>query len=92
MVPDLNHILLKGNGIFAYPPYSKTPNGKLRLLFECNPMSLLMEQAGGASESGRGESGHGRVLNEKITEIHQRTPIYIGSKADVAHAVKMLRG
>ncbi|MBI5156023.1 fructose-1,6-bisphosphatase [Candidatus Peregrinibacteria bacterium] len=50
MVPDLNHILLKGQGIFTYPPFPpKYPNGKLRLLFECNPFAFLMEMAGGAS-------------------------------------------
>jgi len=78
MVPDLNHIFLKGNGIFTYPGYSKAPDGKLRLLFECNPMALLMEQAGGAASDGKG-----RILSKKITELHQRTPIYIGSKENV---------
>ncbi|MBI2638877.1 fructose-1,6-bisphosphatase [Candidatus Peregrinibacteria bacterium] len=78
MVPDLNHIFLKGNGIFTYPGYSKAPDGKLRLLFECNPMALLMEQAGGASSDGKT-----RILAKKITELHQRTPIYIGSKKTV---------
>lgn len=80
MVPDLNHILLKGNGIFTYPGYSKAPEGKLRLLFECNPMALLMEQAGGAATD-----GHQRILSKKITELHQRTPIYIGSKGTVEY-------
>ncbi len=78
MVPDLNHIFLKGNGIFTYPGYSKVPEGKLRLLFECNPMALLMEQAGGAATD-----GNQRILSKKITELHQRTPIYIGSKRTV---------
>lgn len=83
MVPDINHILLKGNGIFTYPGYSKAPEGKLRLLFECNPMALLMEQAGGTASDGKE-----RILSKKIKELHQRTPIYIGSKRAVAQAKK----
>lgn len=78
MVPDINHILLKGNGVFTYPGYSKAPEGKLRLLFECNPMALLIEQAGGAARDGKD-----RILAKKINELHQRTPIYIGSKKEV---------
>lgn len=75
MVPDINHILLKGSGIFTYPGYSKAPQGKLRLLFECNPFALLVEQAGGVATDGKE-----RILSQKITELHQRTPIFIGSK------------
>lgn len=85
MVPDINHILLKGNGIFTYPGYSKAPEGKLRLLFECNPMALLMEQAGGSASDGKN-----RILDKKITELHQRTPIYIGSKGAVDFAKSRL--
>ncbi len=85
MVPDLNHIFLKGNGVFTYPGYSKAPEGKLRLLFECNPMALLMEQAGGAASD-----GSQRILSKKITELHQRIPIYIGSKGAVEEAIKIL--
>lgn len=81
MVPDINHILLKGNGIFTYPGYSKAPHGKLRLLFECNPMALLAEQAGGVAWN-----DDGRILDQKIEELHQRTPIYIGSKTEVEYA------
>lgn len=78
MVPDLNHILLKGDGIFTYPSYSKAPQGKLRLLFECNPMALLMEQAGGAASDGKE-----RILEKKISELHERSPIFIGSRDTV---------
>ena len=85
MVPDINHILLKENGIFTYPGHSKAPNGKLRLLFECNPMALVMEQAGGAASD-----GNERMLAKKITELHQRTPIYIGSKNAVEAAGRLL--
>lgn len=78
MVPDINHILLKGSGVFTYPGYSKTPQGKLRLLFECNPFALLVEQAGGAAIDGKE-----RILSKRIIELHQRTPIFIGSKQTV---------
>lgn len=81
MVPDINHILLKGSGIFSYPGYSKAPRGKLRLLFECAPMALLAEQAGGSATDGQN-----RLLSQKITELHQRTPIFIGSSEVVKHA------
>lgn len=86
MVPDINHILLKGSGIFSYPAYSKTPEGKLRLLFECAPMALLVEQAGGAASDGKQ-----RILAKKITELHQRSPIFIGSKISVEESVNLLK-
>jgi len=86
MVPDINQILLKGKGIFAYPGYSEAPNGKLRLLFECAPMSLLMEQAGGASSDGKT-----RILDKTIEKLDQRTPIYIGSKAEVLRCMEQLK-
>lgn len=85
MVPDINQIFLKGKGIFAYPGYSEAPNGKLRLLFECAPMSFLMEQAGGASSDGKI-----RILEKKVENIDQRTPIFIGSKGEVERCVVKL--
>lgn len=85
MVPDINQILLKGKGIFSYPGYSEAPNGKLRLLFECAPMSLLVEQAGGASSDGKT-----RILDKKIEKLDQRTPIYIGSKGEVLRCCEQL--
>ncbi len=78
MVPDINQILLKGKGIFSYPGYEKEPNGKLRLLFECGPMSLLMEEAAGAASDGKA-----RILSKPVVSIDQRTPIFIGSKGEV---------
>lgn len=78
MVPDLNHIFLKGNGIFAYPPYSETPEGKLRLLYECAPMAFLAEAGGGSATDGKTP-----ILEKEIKNLHQRTPIYIGSKNEV---------
>lgn len=87
MVPDVNHMLSKGEGIFTYPANPpKYPNGKLRLLFECNPFSFIIEQSGGASSNGEID-----VMDMEIKELHQRTPIYIGSKKEVEKAVKMLK-
>lgn len=86
MVPDINHILLKGKGIFAYPGHKDEPNGKLRLLFECAPMSLLMEQAGGASSDGKI-----RILEKKLETLEQRSPIFIGSKSEVARCEEFLK-
>lgn len=85
MVPDIFQILLKGKGIFSYPAYSKYPSGKLRILFECAPFSMLAEKAGGASSDGKG-----RVMEKAITEVSQRTPIFIGSNEEVARCVKYL--
>ena len=73
MVADIHRNLLRG-GIFLYPQTSDSPDGKLRLLYECNPMAFIVEQAGGASSSGTE-----KILDIQPTELHQRTPIYIGS-------------
>ena len=85
MVPDINQILLKGKGIFSYPGYGDVPDGKLRLLFECAPMSLLMEQAGGASTDGKV-----RILEKTVEKLNQRTPIFIGSKEEVKRCEEYL--
>ncbi len=78
MVPDIHHIFVKGKGIFSYPGYGSAPDGKLRLLYECAPLALLMEQAGGAATD-----GEVRILEKKIKSFTQRTPIFIGSKEEV---------
>ncbi|MDP4008662.1 MAG: class 1 fructose-bisphosphatase [Candidatus Peregrinibacteria bacterium] len=85
MVPDINQILLKGCGSFIYPGYDAQPNGKLRLLFECAPMALLVEQAGG-----KASDGTMRILDLTIDKIHQRTPILIGRTEDVDKALEYL--
>lgn len=85
MVPDINQILLKGKGIFSYPGYSEAPQGKLRLLFECAPMAYLLEQAGGA-----GSDGTMPILDKTIESIHQRTPVYLGSKEEVRRCEEKL--
>jgi sedoheptulose-bisphosphatase len=85
MVPDINHILLKGKGIFSFPAHSKYPEGKLRLLFECAPTALLMEKAGGAATD-----GWKRILEKEVEKLEQRTPIFIGSKEEVDRCEKYL--
>jgi fructose-1,6-bisphosphatase I len=83
MVADLHRILLKG-GVFMYPPTAKAPAGKLRLMYEANPMAMLIEQAGGKALVAPGQ----RVLDVAPTGIHQRTPIVIGSPAEVDHVMR----
>jgi fructose-1,6-bisphosphatase I len=77
LVADVHNILING-GIYGYPATRSNPNGKLRLLYECAPMAMIMEQAGGAAST-----GSGRVLDVKPTEIHQRTPVFLGSVENV---------
>ena len=84
MVADFHRNLL-GGGIFAYPPNTKRPEGKLRLLYECNPLAFICEQAGGAAID-----GVQRLLDVEPTTLHQRTPIYVGSMGDVAIAREVL--
>lgn len=86
MVPDINHILLKGKGLFTYPAYKDMPEGKLRLLYECAPMSFIVENAGG-----RASDSKIRLLDKKIESLSQRTPILIGSENEVLKAEEMLK-
>ncbi|MDQ6886972.1 MAG: class 1 fructose-bisphosphatase [Gemmatimonadota bacterium] len=81
------HRNLMGGGIFAYPASSKSPKGKLRMLYEANPLAFVVEQAGGAACDGRQ-----RVLDLHPVELHERTPLYIGSKDEVDLALQMLGG
>lgn len=74
MVADVHRNLIKG-GIFMYPGTSDRPNGKLRLLYECNPLAFILEVAGG-----KATNGTQRILEIKPTEIHQRTPFFVGSR------------
>ncbi|MEK9159482.1 MAG: class 1 fructose-bisphosphatase [Patescibacteria group bacterium] len=85
MVPDINHIFKKGSGIFMYPGMPSAPQGKLRLLYECGPMAFLMEQAGGASSDGTKS-----IMDVEISEYHQRSPIFLGTKNEVARCEKAL--
>ena len=74
MVADVHRNLIKG-GVFMYPGTIDKPNGKLRLLYECNPFAFIVEIAGGIATNGKQ-----RILEIQPTEVHQRTPFYIGSK------------
>jgi fructose-1,6-bisphosphatase I len=86
LVADFHRNLL-GGGVFAYPANTKRKQGKLRLLYEANPLAFVVEQAGGAAYDG----AH-RVMDVQPTELHQRTPLYIGSKREVDLAVELLSG
>lgn len=86
MVADLHRTLLRG-GIFAYPPDAKNRQGKLRLLYEASPFAFLCDQAGGVASD-----GEGAVLDIQPTALHQRTPLYIGSRGDVEDAVRIMKG
>jgi fructose-1,6-bisphosphatase I len=74
MVADVHRNLIKG-GIFMYPGTTDKPQGKLRLLYECNPFAFITEVAGGKSSD-----GHQSILDVKPTELHQRVPFFVGSK------------
>lgn len=86
LVGDIHRTLLYG-GIFMYPGDSRNPSGKLRIMYEGNPMSFLMEQAGG-----RASNGHQRILDIQPTKLHQRTPLFIGSDEDVSIAEEFIQG
>jgi len=86
LVADFHRNLL-GGGIFAYPANKKTPKGKLRLLYEANPLAFIVEQAGGLATN-----GSQRILDVEPTELHQRVPLYIGSKNEVELARQILSG
>ncbi|MBX3426877.1 MAG: class 1 fructose-bisphosphatase [Pirellulales bacterium] len=77
LVADFHRTLLTG-GIFMYPPTSSFPEGKLRLAYEANPIALLAEQAGGLATD-----GHGRILDIEPTALHQRVPLFVGSRLEM---------
>lgn len=84
MVADVHRILMKG-GVFLYPPTQKDPNGKLRLMYEANPMAMLIEQAGG-----KAYSGLERTMEIRPDKLHQRVPVILGSPDEVDHVLKHL--
>jgi fructose-1,6-bisphosphatase I len=84
-VPDINQILIKKGGIFTYPALKKSPRGKLRLLFELQPMAFIIEQAGGNASTGKED-----ILALKVEDLDQRCPIYIGSRFEVEKAKEFL--
>jgi fructose-1,6-bisphosphatase I len=86
LVADFHRNLLKG-GIYLYPKTASAPNGKLRLMYECNPIAFLAEQAGGKATDGYGN----RILEIQPTNIHQRVPFFVGSKEMVEKAEEFMR-
>lgn len=82
---DVNQIMMKGDGIFMYPALRSFPNGKLRLLFELQPLAFILENAGGKASTGKQP-----LLDVVPSRIDQRSPIYIGCKEDVEMAEKIL--
>lgn len=84
LIADFHRNLLKG-GVYIYPATAKAPNGKLRLLYECNPMAFLVEQAGG-----KASTGSQRILTVQPKEFHQRVPLIIGSANMVTQVEQML--
>ena len=86
MVPDINSILCKKSGIFTYPSHSGYPNGKLRLLYECAPMAYIMNNANASAVDEYGNN----ITDIRITELHQRTSIVLGSTKSVEKVVEIL--
>lgn len=81
LVADAHNILLNGGGVYGYPGTLSSPRGKLRLLYEANPLALILEEAGGSATNGRR-----RILDLQVNSIHERTPLFIGS-ADLVSAL-----
>ncbi len=84
LVSDVHRNIIKG-GIYIYPTSSKAPNGKLRLLYECNPIAMIMEQA-----NGKASDGYQRILDIVPTELHQRAPFFCGSSNMVRKAEEFM--
>lgn len=85
LIADFHRTLLKG-GIFMYPGESDKPEGKLRLMYEANPLAMIAERAGGAAHDGRE-----RILDRSPRKFHERCPLFIGSRDDCAAALEALR-
>ena len=85
LVSDFHRNMIKG-GIYMYPNTSKDPNGKLRLLYECNPMAYIAEQSGG-----KASDGYTRILDIKPTKLHQRVAFFCGSKNMVTKAESFMK-
>ena len=86
LVADFHRNLLKG-GIFAYPADQNRKDGRLRLMYEANPLGFVAEQAGGAAST-----GYERILDIDPVELHQRTPLILGNKDVVEDTVAVIRG
>jgi fructose-1,6-bisphosphatase I len=88
MVADVHRTLLKG-GVFLYPPTRKNPEGKLRLMYEANPMAMIIEQAGGKALTAS-TTPVSSIMDIKPTAIHQRTSVILGSADEVDAVVRHL--
>lgn len=86
LVGDFHRNLVKG-GVFLYPPTAKAKQGKLRMLYEAMPLGMIAEAAGGAASD-----GHMPILDKIPTDIHERTPLYVGNRENVDAIVRALRG
>lgn len=86
LVADFHRTLVRG-GVFLYPPTKKQPGGKLRLLYEANPLAMIAEQAGGLASS-----GSGRILEVCPSGIHERTPFMVGSRWEMERFVQVMGG
>jgi len=85
MVADVHRTLVYG-GIFCYPATKDSPKGKLRLMYECNPMAYIIEKAGGLATTGKM-----RVLDVQPKSIHERVPIFLGSRDDVQDVIDIYK-
>ncbi len=85
LVADFHRNMLKG-GIYIYPATAKDPHGKLRLMYECNALAFIAEQAGGIASDGKG-----RIMEIKPKDLHQRTPFYVGSVKMVEKAIGFVK-
>ena len=85
MVADIHRNMIRG-GIFIYPGTTKSKNGKLRLLYECNPVAFLAEQAGG-----KASDGYNRILDIQPKSLHERSPLFVGPKSMVETAEKFMK-
>jgi len=85
MVADVHRTLLYG-GIFMYPATKDAPQGKLRLLYECNPIAFIIEKAGGSATN-----GHMRILDVQPSKLHQRQPFFVGSANEVAEIIQLYK-
>jgi len=83
-VADIHRNLING-GVYIYPSTTKSPNGKLRLLYECNPLAFIIEQAGG-----KATTGVRRIMEVPIKELHQRTPLVLGSSSMVDKVMEFI--
>ena len=85
LVADFHRSLIKG-GIYIYPATTLNPDGKLRLIYECNPLAFIAEQAGGLATD-----GYTRILDIEPKKLHQRAPLFIGSKNQVEQVMNLMR-